>query len=319
MEAQVEADLQAASELVKESDPSDSDVGSAVLSSPPLASSRRKPGPKPGMKRGRARRTSGRGNSEKVLGEEEDEVEQRGGKRGRLEEEQEEDANATPSKVTRRGRKPRQRATSPPTPTLPPKKFFKNREENNTSLPEPVEGNPSPDLPRKVSSSALSAGQPEADSVPPASLKGTSSNVDSSPKNATTATPSSDTRDFKQWLETKLSPSPVPSVVARSGIENSLPRAPSAASRTLEPHFSKPQGTAQFTPVQPSSHLNTSPPPSPPHTNGVLSHAGDDGSSDEDFSPTLGNNRAADCSLSSTQDENEANKDCQSEKKRTDQ
>ena len=32
----------------------------------------------------------------------------------------------------------------------------------------------------------------------------------------------------------------------------------------------------------------------------------------EDFSPTLGNNRAADYSLSSTQEENEANKDCQS-------
>ena len=45
---------------------------------------------------------------------------------------------------------------------------------------------------------------------------------------------------------------------------------------------------------------------------GVLSHAGDDGSSYEDFSPTLGNNRAADYSLSSTQEENEANKDCQS-------
>ena len=114
MEAQVEADLQAASELVRESDPSDSDVGSAVLSSPPLASSRRKPGPKPGMKRGRARRTSGRGNSEKVLGEVE--VEQRGGKRGRLEEEEhEEDENAIPSKVTGRGRKPWQRPTSPPT------------------------------------------------------------------------------------------------------------------------------------------------------------------------------------------------------------
>ena len=63
---------------MRESDPSDSDVGSAVLSSPPLASSRRKPGPKPGMKRGRARRTSGRGNSEKVLGEEEEQVEQHG-------------------------------------------------------------------------------------------------------------------------------------------------------------------------------------------------------------------------------------------------
>ena len=139
------------------------------------------------------------------------------------------------------------------------------------------------------------------------------------PKNATTATPSSDTRDFKQWLETKLFPSPVPSVVACTGIENSLSRASSADSRTLEPQFSKPQGTAQSTPVQPSNHLNTSPPPSsphslpsPPHTNGVLSHAGDDGSSDEDFSPTLGNNRAVDCSLSSTQEENEANKDCQS-------
>ena len=34
VEAQVKADLQAASELVRESDPSDSDVGSAVLSSP---------------------------------------------------------------------------------------------------------------------------------------------------------------------------------------------------------------------------------------------------------------------------------------------
>ena len=134
MEAQVKADLQAASELVRESDPSDSDVGSAVLSSPPLASSRRKPGPKPGMKRGRARHTSGRGNSEKVLGEEEDEVEQRGGKRGRLEEEeQEEDANVIPAKVTRRGRKPWQRPTSPPTTNLPPKKFLKNREETNTS------------------------------------------------------------------------------------------------------------------------------------------------------------------------------------------
>ena len=88
--------------------------------------------------------------------------------------------------------------TSPPTPNLPPKKFFKNREETNTSLPEPVEGNSSPDLPRKVSSSAQSAGQAEADFVPPASLKGTSSNVDSPPKNATTTTPSSDTRDFKQ-------------------------------------------------------------------------------------------------------------------------
>ena len=143
--------------------------------------------------------------------------------------------------------------------------------------------------------------------------------LNSPPKNATTTTPSSDTRDFKQWLETKLSPSPVPSVVARTGIENLLSRASSADSRTLEPQFSKPQGTAQSTPVQPSNHLNTSPPPSPPHTNGVLSHAGDDGSSDEDFSPTLGNNRAADCSLSSTQEENEANKDCQSKKKRTDQ
>ena len=143
--------------------------------------------------------------------------------------------------------------------------------------------------------------------------------LNSPPKNATTTTPSSDTRDFKQWLETKLSPSPVPSVVACTGIENSLSRASSADSRTLEPQFSKPQGTAQSTPVQPSNHLNTSPPPSsphslpsPPHTNGVLSHAGDDGSSYEDFSPTLGNNRAADYSLSSTQEENEANKDCQS-------
>ena len=68
------------------------------------------------MKRGRARCTSGRGNSEKVLGEEEDEVEQHGGKRGRLEEEEhEEDENAIPSKVTGRGRKPWQRPTSPPT------------------------------------------------------------------------------------------------------------------------------------------------------------------------------------------------------------
>ena len=138
--------------------------------------------------------------------------------------------------------------------------------------------------------------------------------LNSPPKNATTTTLSSDTRDFKQWLETKLSPSPVPSVVARTGIENLLSRASSA------------QGTAQSTPVQPSNHLNTSPSPSsphslpsPPHTNGVLSHAGDDGSSYEDFSPTLGNNRAADYSLSSTQEENEANKDCQSKKKRTDQ
>ena len=78
MEAQVEADLQAALELVRESDPSDSDLGSAVLSTPPLASSQRKPGHKKGMKRGRVRRTSGRGNSEKVLGEEEDKVEQHG-------------------------------------------------------------------------------------------------------------------------------------------------------------------------------------------------------------------------------------------------
>ena len=86
------------------------------------------------MKRGRARCTSGRGNSEKGLGEEEDEVEQRGGKRGRLEEEeQEEDANVIPAKVTRRGRKPWQRLTSPPTTNLPPKKFLKNREETNTS------------------------------------------------------------------------------------------------------------------------------------------------------------------------------------------
>jgi len=45
VEAQVKADLQAASELVRESDPSDSDAGSAVLSSPPLASSQRKLGP----------------------------------------------------------------------------------------------------------------------------------------------------------------------------------------------------------------------------------------------------------------------------------
>ena len=233
------------------------------------------------MKRGRVRRTIGRGNSEKVLGEEEDEVEQRGGKRGKLdEEEHQEDANVIPSKVTRRGRKPWQRPTSPPTPNLPPKKFFKNRKETNTSLPEPVEGNSSPDLPRKVSSSAQSAGQAEADFVPPASLKGTSSNVNSPPKNATTTTPSSDTRDFKQWLETKLFPSPVPSVVACTGIENSLSRASSADSRTLEPQFSKPQGTAQSTPVQPSNHLNTSPPPSlphsvpsPPHTNAWCSQS----------------------------------------------
>ena len=90
--------------------------------------------------------------------------------------------------------------------------------------------------------------------------------LNSPPKNATTTTPSSDTRDFKQWLETKLSPSPVPSVVACTGIENSLSRASSADSRTLEPQFSKPQGTAQSTPVQPSNHLNTSPPPSSPHS-----------------------------------------------------
>ena len=90
--------------------------------------------------------------------------------------------------------------------------------------------------------------------------------LNSPPKNATTTTPSSDTRDFKQWLETKLSPSPVPSVVARTGIENLLSRASSADSRTLEPQFSKPQGTAQSTPVQPSNHLNTSPPPSSPHS-----------------------------------------------------
>ena len=191
-----------ASEHGRGSEPvtSDSDVSSAVLS-PPLASSRRKPGPKPGQKRGRARRLSGKGrgreNDESAVVENEEEKEH-GGKKGRVEELEEvddEEEKENP-KTTRRGRRSRPRPPSPPTPSLPPKKFFKNREET-ASPPASAIVSSSLNLRREVASPKLLSTLPNSSKITPPSSKA----VPPSP------TPSSESRDFKQWLETKLSPS----------------------------------------------------------------------------------------------------------------
>ena len=310
---QVDADLKA-SELVRGSDPvtSDSDVSSAVLS-PPLTTARRKPGPKPGMKRGRARRTSGRGreNSESVV-----EKEEHGGKRGRVEEQQDEEMekeNDSSPKVTRRGRRSRPRPSSPPTPSLPPKKFYKNREEPAVSPPTAATTASPPNLHKEVTSSSSSFKRADAPVSPkvlptlPNSSKLISPSSTASKAVPSSPTPSSESRDFKQWLETKLSPSPVSSVVSRVGTSEH----PLRTSRSQEPthlEVAQPSKGAQLqSPPSPLPHPSPPhSPPSPPRTNGIL-HAGEEGegaSSDEEFSPS-GTNKVADCSLSSLSQEEE--------------
>ena len=317
IDQQVDADLKASEHVRRGSEPvtSDSDVSSAMLS-PPLASSRRKPGPKPGQKRGRGRRTSGRGreNDEPVAVEDEEE---HGGKKGRVEEQEEEDGeekeNPPPPKVTRRGRRSRPRPPSPPTPTQPPKKFFKNREEmvdsSSTSSPAPAVVSSSLNLPREVSSSSASARRSEALPTLPNSSKVIPPTSTSSKAVPSSPTPSSESRDFKQWLETKLSPSPVSSVVSRIGTSEH----PLGTARSQEPTQPVPElarssnsdsvqlQSPPVTPLPPTSPHHSL--PSPAQTNGFL-HTGEDASSDDEFSP-LGNNKAADCSLSSLSQEEE--------------